>query len=92
MKTNIFGDPRPLGAAEITQAIEEKFLDASMAMARIDREDHDDGFGGKGWCAEIAGEPDEDSDMVTINTLAYPTKEQLIADLEAVGIADIEVE
>ncbi|MCA9277315.1 MAG: hypothetical protein KDA29_14940 [Phycisphaerales bacterium] len=36
MKRSMFGDPRPVGHAEIVEAIDELAMDADVATARID--------------------------------------------------------
>lgn len=88
MKRTMFNDPRPKGVEEINEAMAELGLDVSEGRAMID-EPGDDGQGGHGWTAEIDA-PNEEGDPVTFTTLAYDTRELLVADLEAVGITDIE--
>lgn len=84
----MFGDPRPKGQDEITESMNELGVDPSAARAVIDSP-NDDGHGGHGWSAEIDA-PGEDDEMVNFATLAYETREELVADLKAVGITDIE--
>lgn len=88
MKRSMFGDPRPLGHAEIVEAIDELGIDLTAARAMVD-EPGEDGLGGHGWTAEISG-PDEDDEFQEFSTRAYPTKDQLLADIKASGIDDIE--
>lgn len=89
MKRSMFGDPRPLGADEITEALADLGLDPSEVEAQID-EPGEDGFGGHGWTAEVSGWIDGDDDRKEFSTLAYPTKAQLLRDLAAAGIDKID--
>lgn len=90
MQRTMFNDPRPKGHAEIVEALDERGLDASMSLARIEEETQDDGFGGTGFTAEIAGETEDD--LIEVHTLAYESKDELLADLKAAGVTDIEDE
>ena len=90
MKRSMFNDPRPIGHAEIVEAMDELGIDPSNARALID-EPGEDGFGNHGWSAEINA-PDEKDEIQSFSTLAYPTKDQLLADIKAAGITDIEDE
>ncbi len=89
MQRTMFNEPRPKGHAEIVEAIDEAGLDASMCTARVEEETENDGFGGTGWTAEICGE-DYDGEPTEVHTLAYESKDNLISDLEAAGIPEIE--
>lgn len=89
MKRSMFNDPRPKGHAEIVEAMDELGIDPSEARAMIDAPGPD-GFDGHGWSAEIDA-PVED-EIASFSTLAYDTKEELLADLKASGVTDIEDE
>lgn len=88
MKRSMFNDPRPKGHAEIVAAMDELAMDANSAEAMID-EPGEDGFGGHGWTAEVA-DYDAEDERQEFSTLAYDTKEELVADLKAAGITRIE--
>lgn len=88
MKRTMFNDPRPKGHAEIVEALDELGIDPGSAHAMID-EPGDDGQGGHGWSAEVDA-PTDDGDIASFSTLAYDTKEELLADLKASGVEDIE--
>lgn len=87
MKRTMFGDPRPKGRDEITEAMNELGIDPGDARAMID-EPSSDGHGGHGWSAEIDAPVGDE--IESFSTLAYETREGLLADIEAVGITDVE--
>lgn len=84
MKRNTFGDPQPKGAAEISEALGERDINEPWGTISLD-EESDPPFAG--WSAELSGKDSDGEDIDSpINTLGYPTKEALIADLEAAGV------
>lgn len=89
MKRSMFGDPRPVGADEIMEAMADLGIEPEEAEARID-EPGEDGFGGHGWTAEVFAYPEGSDERAEFSTLAYPTKDQLLADLKAAGVERFE--
>ncbi|MGR3375005.1 MAG: hypothetical protein ACU0D1_19575 [Pseudooceanicola nanhaiensis] len=89
MKRSMFNDPRPKGFEELFSAMDELGMDADVATATLEEEPGADGFGGHGYSAEVFDYDSED-ERIEFSTLAYDTKEELIADLKAVGIQNFE--
>jgi hypothetical protein len=89
MKRSMFNDPRPKGHAELVEAMDELGMDADVATAVLEEEPGEDGFGGNGYSAEVFDYDSED-ERLEFSTLAYDTKEELIADLKAAGITNFE--
>lgn len=85
MKRTMFNEPRPKGHLEMIHAMDESEWEAGDCNAELTFEPTDDGFGNKGWTAEVReNEGGEDVFM----SLAYDKQDDLIADLIALGIAE----
>lgn len=87
MQRNKFGEPRPSNFAEISEVFSETGKEPDYCHATIEHEKDNDGFGNKGWVAEIR---ENESGETVLTTLAYPEKDDLIADLKAIGISDLD--
>ena len=87
MHRNTFGDPRPNGYAEMDEAIEERNPDRHEMVADISHEEGDgEGDLYAGYCAEVrtAEEGDE-----VFSSLGYAERDDLIKDLAAAGITEV---
>lgn len=84
MKHNIFGEPRPANYDEMTQALDEVGADASECCADIEYSDEEGDF--HGWTADVRDSNTGDS---LFGTLGYADKGDLLKDLEALGITDV---
>lgn len=71
---------------ELLEALEECDRDGSDFEAIVSYEEDNDGFGNKGWTAELIAEE------INFSTLAYDDKDALMSDLEACGISNISEE
>lgn len=85
MKRNVFGDPRPTGTAEIVEALEEGPTSGDEVNALVEFSDGETEF--DGWTAEVRM---NDSGDEVFSTLGYDNKADLMADLRAAGITDIQ--
>lgn len=84
----MFGHPCPKGHAEIVEAMDEFGAQPHEIQVMID-EPGPDGFDGNGWSADLMGITSEDV-YFDFSTLAYDSKDELLADLKASGLTDIQ--
>jgi hypothetical protein len=94
MRRNMFGEEQPENYADLMGIINDRSLDVSGARVEIMDNSGDGGderF--NGWCAEISGDADDgegDTELLEINTCAWPDKDSLLADLKACGFRRID--
>ena len=88
MKRSMFGDLRPIGSAEMTEAFDERGASPDNCNAEITGPE-DDGFGTEGYSAEVR---DNETGDAVFTTLAYETEAMLRADLRRAGIADADID
>jgi hypothetical protein len=87
MQHNFFGEPVPANYDEIVEAIFELEFDVTQIFAMIDY-DEDVGSVYNGYTAEIRHN-DEENER-TFTTMGYADKQELIKDLHAAGITQID--
>jgi hypothetical protein len=84
MKHNMFGEPRPANYAEIIEALDETGRSGDECSADVEYADDQGEF--KGWTADVR---DSESGDSVFGTLGYADKGDLLKDLKAAGITDI---
>lgn len=89
MKHNKFGDPQPKGHAEMVEALDERDVDdASALYAEISHDTDDDTPAEfRGYSAEVRH---SDSGDEVFSTLGYEDRGDLVNDLKAAGITDVQ--
>ncbi|MEQ9040350.1 MAG: permease [Silicimonas sp.] len=84
MKRDMFGDPRPKGFEEISEALNEnEHSGGEGTYCDIIDGPEDDGQGGYGYSAEVM------TDAGSFSTLAYDTIDELVKDLRAAGVDNL---
>lgn len=96
MKHNMFGEQQPESFNDLVEIKDEYGFDPKKAYVTVadGTLDNEKGSNFYGWCAEISAEVEEDgeSDTKEFNTCAWPSKDELLADLIAAGFGKIEIE
>lgn len=94
MKRNMFGEQQPENYDDLRGLINDRSFDVTTARVEImDNTDDGGDLRFQGWCAEISGDADDgegETELLEINTCAWPSKDALIADLKACGFRRID--